>query len=268
MKNMFKIFLITKKKKMLVDIDEDALGLSSSNDEKKQESGDGGWDDDDQPATPAFQNDEDDGIVDNWEDAPDYAEIERQKKEKEEAEKKAKEEAAEAERQRKELKKQKAELAKKIKQQLEQQDSDDDEAGLFDVELTREQEQQQDYKMAVDALGLDFGDENIEVKDIMTFKPDTKGDFEALRKELVKVIHEKIDSKSKDYGTKIGYILRALIDDYKSVQMKEINSLLIKLSNEKLHQQRLKQGKKDKKAPTSNKTFFNARDDDGDDDFN
>ena len=252
---------------MIADLDESDLGLSSD-DEQKEESG-GGWDDSDsEQATPPVHNGDDD-LVDNWEEAPDYAELERQKKEAEEAKKKAEEEAAAAERQRKEMKKLMREQAKKIKDSLQAQDSDDDEGGLFDVDIAREQQAQQDFKMARDIMGdFQMDDENIEVKDIMTFRPETVGDFEALRKELVNIVFSKVTLKSKDIAPKIGSLIRALIDDYKSQQMKAIDTLLINLSNERLHQNRLKQGKKDKKqVATTNKAFFNAKDDGGDDDF-
>ena len=243
---------------MLADADDFDFGSDSSSGSDDNQ---GGWDDDDNAAVPAAPGEE---LVDSWEDAPDYEEIERKKKEEEEKKQREEAEAAEAERKRKELKKLNKEKAKLIKQNLERQDSSDDEGGLFDVDvdLVKADQEKKDFELAVDALGL--GDEKVTVDDYMNFVPETIGDFDGLRQKLVSVILEKINLKAKEAPQQIGLIIRGIIDDYKAKQIKDLNTFLIKLCNDKLQEQRKKLGKKDKKASTT-KAFANTKDDDFDD---
>lgn len=239
---------------MLFDADDLDLSGSNSGDEKQEEAG-GGWDD--EPAsTPAAAKAAE--VYDNWEDAPDYEEVERLKKEAEEAAARQKQEEIEAEKRRKEEKKAFREAAKARLMES----SSDDEGGLFDIEVAQEQERKQDFETAMDLFGGTH--EKVTVDDYMNFVPQVVPDFNGLRQKLVEVISQKINMKSKEAPQLIAYFIRAIIDDYKGEQIKSVSSQLINLSNEKLKEARLKQGKKEKKQTT--KVYANTKDDGLDDD--
>ncbi|EAY22887.1 hypothetical protein TVAG_076340 [Trichomonas vaginalis G3] len=242
---------------MLLDADDLDLSGSGSGSENEDKSEDNAWD-----APAAVPTKKEEPVFESWEDAPDYEELERQKKEAEERAAREKQEAIEAEKRRKEEKKAFREAAKARLMES----SSDDEGGLFDIEAAHEQEKHQDFAVAMDMLGAT--NEKVTVDDYMNFVPRVVSDFNGLRQKLVEVLKQKVDFKSKEAPQLLAYFIRCLIDDYKGEQMKTLDSELIKIINEKLQQTRAKQGKNTKKK-TSTKVYMNIKDDgkDNDDDF-
>jgi len=231
-------------------MDLDDIDLTDSDNEEKPEDNKQGNDD------WGNSNWGDDGVVDSWEDAPDYEELERKKKAEEEAKIKEEDEKKRLEEERKLALKIKREQLKQLKNTI----TDKDESGLFDVndiEIIHENAQKMDFQTAQDVFGMDIVKTDVK-GDIFKFVPMTIGDFNGYHESVLQQV-AKLGSKDKLIVMK--ELLKAMIDDYKAVQIKDVSNYLLDLYNEKI-------GKKAPKhqAGHSDKAFTNTKDD-GKDDF-
>ncbi|KAK8834133.1 hypothetical protein M9Y10_001048 [Tritrichomonas musculus] len=243
------------------------LNSSNSDDQKSDNDGDAG----------ANWGSDDDGLADNWEDAPDPEEVARKKKEEEERIEREKKEAAEAEKKRKqEIREEKIRKKKLLDEAA--NDFDDD---LFDVDVTKEQKEIADLHNALDALGgLDMNTTDPNKIDIGLYKPETVVQFGAFAAAIEKKFNQifpEIDQngkKKKEYEQlksaqdnnkvqMIEYLITALCDNYKSAFLADLNNHIIQLYNKKLDEAKKGQGYKKKNKQQSG-AFFNAKKDDDD----
>lgn len=214
--------------------------------------GAGGWD----------EGSEKEDLVDNWEDAPDFEEIERKKKEEEERKKKEEEDRAAAEKARKLEKKMKAEEVKKLKAQLDEVDDEDLAGTCFDIETIHENQEQNDFKNAIDALGMaDVNIDDPSTIDIGVYQPGTVAEFDAYRRAVmnrINTIYEKYPRTDKVKF--IQFIIKALVDDYKGSQIHSLDTYVTDMINNIIMERKKKHGYKVKKptTSTSNKTFMNT----------
>ena len=226
------------------------------------------WDaDDDEPVKANDAKNDFDDVDDDWETAPDFEEIERQKKEAEEKKKREAEEAKLAEKKRIEERKAEAARRKELKKKIfddEWDDGDDFMDGTVEA-IARENAERLAFEAAKDAFGdlVDMGATQDGEIDIGRFIPETIADFNNLRDKIV----EKINTFKCDRVVLIKEIINGLVDDYASIQMKQLSADISQIRNNILAVQRKKDHKHAKKQ--DGKTFMNASNKqvDDDDDF-
>jgi len=237
------------------------------------------WDDEDSESTPPssppvvarrskFEDEEDEDVLEDWEDQVD-SEVEREKAKKEaEAKAKAEAEAKAAHKSRSQRIEEKREANMRKKQELDDSSEEEEEDEADRRARLRAHEKEADLKNAEDLFAgvggvpntrgekpitVQEGDDPsnaIDLSSLKLFSPGSVPQFAKLRDTLVPLI--TANSKKPQYALFMAEFAKQLCRDLNSEQTKKIASALSTMSNEKMKEEKAaeKGGKKTKAAKT------------------
>ncbi|KAF2857774.1 translation initiation factor eIF3 subunit [Piedraia hortae CBS 480.64] len=230
------------------------------------------------PAVPVrrgkFEDEEDEDVLEDWENEPDSEEEREKAKQAEAAKAKAEAEAKASHKSKSQRRAERIEENMRKKQHVLDMDSSDDEDEAAKRARLRAAEKESDLRNAEDLFGgagsgkADRGIKPITVVDekdpgnaidlssMKLFNPATPQQFLKLRETLVPLL--TANSKKPSYATFMPELAKQLCKEMSSEQIKKVASALTTLSNEKMREEKAaeKGGKKTKAAKT--KTTLNA----------